>query len=155
MSDGIEKVSIVISRASLEDVYPGLMMANSARMEGIEANVLFMFFGLEAINRHHFEHLRVAAVANPGVHVPPMIAGLPGVATMVTHHLEHRIAQLDIPPVPEFITLLADSGARLYACKASAELFDLERADFIDELQGIITIGEFYAIAAGGQIIFT
>lgn len=155
MADPIEKVSIVIARASLEDVYPGLIMANSARMEGIEANVLFMFYGLEAINKHHFAHLRVAAVANPGVHVPPMIAGLPGVTSALTHHLEHRIAQLDIPPVPEFITLLSDSGAKLWACKASAELFDLERDDFIDELHGIITIGEFYALAAGGQIIFT
>jgi hypothetical protein len=33
----IEKVSIVISKGSLEGVYPGLIMANGARMEGIEA----------------------------------------------------------------------------------------------------------------------
>ena len=30
----IEKVSIIISRGSLEGVYPGLIMANGARMEG-------------------------------------------------------------------------------------------------------------------------
>lgn len=155
MTDSIRKVSIIISRGSLEGVYPGLILANSARMEGIEANVLFMFYGLDAINRRHFEHLRVAAVANPGLHIPTMVAGLPGVSSVMTRHLEHRIAQVDIPPVPEFITLLADSGAKLYACQASTELFDLARDDFIDELHGIITVGEFYGIAAGGQIIFT
>jgi len=39
MTDKIEKVSIIISKGSLEGVYPGLIMANGARMEGIEANV--------------------------------------------------------------------------------------------------------------------
>ena len=41
--------SIVISKGSLEGIYPGLIMANGARMEGIEANVFFTFFGLDAI----------------------------------------------------------------------------------------------------------
>ena len=31
----------------------------------------------------------------------------------------------------------------------------MEREDLIDEFDGIITIGEFYEMAAGGQIIFT
>ena len=47
----IEKVSIVISKGSLEGIYPGLIMANGARMEGIEADVFFTFFGLDAIRR--------------------------------------------------------------------------------------------------------
>lgn len=62
---------------------------------------------------------------------------------------------LDFPPIPEFIQLLADSGARLYACKASVDMFDLSREDFLDDLEGIITVGQFYQIAAGGHIIFT
>ena len=35
----IEKVAIVVSKGSLEGVYPGLIMANGARMEGIEADL--------------------------------------------------------------------------------------------------------------------
>jgi len=42
----IEKVSVIISKGSLEGVYPGLIMANGARMEGIEATLFFTFFGL-------------------------------------------------------------------------------------------------------------
>lgn len=155
MSNGIEKVSIIVSKGSLEGIYPALIMANGARMEGIEANVFFTFFGMDAINRKHYEHLKVATVGNPGLHLPTMIGGLPGMSAFVTHQMEKQIAKLDIPPVPEFITLLADSGARLYACKASVEMFDLQREDFIDELEGIITVGDFYGLAAGGQIIFT
>ena len=155
MTNTIEKVSIIISKGSLEGIYPGLIMANGARMEGIEANVFFTFFGMDAINKKHYEHLKVATVGNPGLHMPTMLGGLPGMSAFVTHQMEKQIAKLDIPPVPEFITLLADSGAKLYACKASVEMFDLARDDFIEELEGIITVGDFYGLAAGGQIIFT
>jgi hypothetical protein len=34
-------------------------------------------------------------------------------------------------------------------------MFGLAKDDFIDEVQDIITVGEFYDLAAGGQIIFT
>jgi peroxiredoxin family protein len=63
--------------------------------------------------------------------------------------------KLDIPSIPEFIEMIADTGAGLYACQASVDLFGLEKNDFIDQVQDIITVGEFYEKAAGGQIIFT
>ena len=49
MENKITKVSIVISKGGLDGVYPGLIMANGARMEGMEANLFFTFFGLDAI----------------------------------------------------------------------------------------------------------
>jgi peroxiredoxin family protein len=73
----------------------------------------------------------------------------------MTHYLENKMNKLDIPSVPEFIEMIADSGAGLYACRASVDLFGLTREDFIDQVQDIITVGEFYEKAAGGQIIFT
>jgi peroxiredoxin family protein len=51
--------------------------------------------------------------------------------------------------------MIADTGAGLYACKASVDLFRLTKDDFIDQVHDIITVGEFYEKAAGGQIIFT
>ncbi len=47
----ISKVSIIISKGSLDGVYPGLIMANGARAEGIEANLFFTFFGLDVIHK--------------------------------------------------------------------------------------------------------
>ena len=69
--------------------------------------------------------------------------------------MNHKMEQLDIPSIPEFIDMIADTGAGLYACKASVDLFGLERNDFIPQVTDIITVGEFYTNAAGGQIIFT
>jgi peroxiredoxin family protein len=155
MSDTIDKVSIIISRGSLEGVYPGLIMANGARMEGIDANVFFTFFGLDAINKTKYDHVKVATVGEPGLHLATWLGGFPGMSSLVTHQLANKMEELDIPPIPEFVEMIADSGAGLYACKASVDLFGLERDDFIEQVEDVITVGEFYSLAAGGQIIFT
>ena len=155
MTDTIEKVSIVISKGSLDGIYPGLIMANGARAEGIDAILVVPFVGLDAIHKARHEHIKMATVGNPGLHVPTMVGGLPGVSSMVTHVMNHKMEKLDIPSIPEFVEMIADTGAGMYACKASVDLFGLEKNDFIDQVQDIITVGEFYALAAGGQIIFT
>jgi peroxiredoxin family protein len=51
--------------------------------------------------------------------------------------------------------MIADTGAGLYACLASVDLFGLEKNDLIPQVQDVITVGEFYELAAGGAIIFT
>jgi peroxiredoxin family protein len=151
----IEKVSIVISKGSLEGIYPGLILANGARMEGIDADVFFTFFGLDAIRKDRNEHIHVATVGNPGMHIPTLIGGLPGMSALATRMMGREMEKLDIPPVPEFVELLADSGATLWACKASVDMFRLTEDDFVPQVDGILTVGEFYARAAGAEIVFT
>ena len=151
----IEKVAIVISKGSLEEIYPGLIMANGARMEGIEADLFFTFFGLDAIRRNRYEKIKVATVGNPGMHLPTWLGALPGFSSLATKMMQRQMEKIDIPPIPEFIELVADSGAHLYACKATVDMFGLTMADFVPQVDEIISVGEFYAQAAGGQIIFT
>jgi peroxiredoxin family protein len=151
----IEKVSIVVSKGSLEGVYPGLIMANGARMEGIEADLFFTFFGLDAIRRDRNAKLKVATVGNPGMHIPTWIGAIPGFSALATRMMKRQMEKIDIPPVPEFVELVADSGVRLYACKATVDMFGLTIDDFVPQVEGIISVGEFYEQAAGGQIVFT
>jgi len=151
----IEKVAIVISKGSLEGIYPGLIMANGARMEGIEADLFFTFFGLDAIRKDRYAKIKVATVGNPGLHMSTLLGALPGFSTLVTKMMERQMEKIDIPPIPEFIELVADSGAQLYACKASVDMFGLTMEDFVPQVEDIISVGEFYGKAAGGQIIFT
>ncbi len=57
----IEKVSIIVSKGSLEGIYPALIMANGARNEGIDANLFFTFFGMDAVHKERHDHIKVAA----------------------------------------------------------------------------------------------
>ena len=94
-------------------------------------------------------------VRSVGTAVPTWVGGFPGMSTVMTKYMNHKMEELDIPSIPEFIEMISDTGAGLYACKASVDLFGLEKNDFIPQVQDIITVGEFYEMAAGGQIIFT
>lgn len=151
----IKKVSIVISKGSLEGVYPGLIMANGARMEGIEANVFFTFFGLEAIMKKRMDKIKVATVGNPAMHIPSLIGVIPGMSAFATAKMNKEMDKLDIPPVPEFVEMLHDAGGHLYACKATVDMFHLTKDDFCSEVEDVINVAKFYEVSAGGEIIFT
>ena len=84
MEDKIKKVSIVVSKGGLDGVYPGLIMANGARMEGIEASLFFTFFGLDAITTKRMAKIKIATVGNPGMHMASLLGILPGFSAMAT-----------------------------------------------------------------------
>jgi peroxiredoxin family protein len=151
----IKKVSIIISRGSLEGVYPGLILANGARMEGIEAMVFFTFFGMDAITKKRMNKIKTATVGNPGMHMPTLLGALPGMSAMATSMMKKKMEKLDFPPVDEYIQMARAAGAKFYACKATVEMFGLTKEDFCEEVEDIIDVGTFYQMSAGSQIIFT
>jgi peroxiredoxin family protein len=151
----VKKVSIIVSRGSLDGIYPGLIMANGARMEGIEASLFFTFFGLDAIINKRMDKIKVATVGNPGMHMPTFLGAIPGMSAFATGMMKKEMEKLDIPPVREFIEMVHDAGCELYGCKASVEMFHLKKEDFCPQLDDIISVGQFYEKSAGAQIIFT
>ena len=151
----IEKVAIVISKGSLEGIYPGLIMANGARMEGIDADIFFTFFGLDAIRKDRFAKIKVATVGNPGMHLPTLIgvaarhvvdrhqddATPDGEARHPAHPRVHR-ARRRLRRTP-----LRLQGERRHVRPDHGRLRPPGRES--------LTVGEFYELAAGGEIVFT
>ena len=76
-------------------------------------------------------------------------------SALVTKMMSKKMNEIDIPPIHEFIEMIGDTGAGMYACQASVDMFGLSKEDFVEQIQDIITVGDFYEMAAGGQIIFT
>lgn len=145
----LKKVMIIVSKATLENVYASFILANGARMEGIESELFFTFFGLEAITKSKLEHLHVATVGNPAMHIPTMLGGLPGMEAFATTMMKKEMEKLDIPPVDEFLEILSASGVKMWACKLAMDMFHLEKKDLIDDLEGVLTVGDFYNRAHG------
>lgn len=154
----VKKVLVICSKGTLEDVYAALVLANGALMEGIEAKMFFTFFGLDALRKDRQDHLHTATVGNPSLMpgVPTMLAGLPGFEALASAMMRREMEKLDIPPVSEFIEMIVAGGGEIYACKLAVDMFKLDPADFIDDLAGVITVGDMYGLAAGEgtKIIF-
>lgn len=145
----IKKMMLILSKATIENVYAAFILANGARMEGIEAEIFFTFFGLEAINKKKLEHLHVATVGNPAMHIPTLLGGLPGMEALATSMMKKEMEKLDMPDVHEFLDILKASGVKLWACKLAMEMFHLQKEDMYDGLGGVITVGEFYKKGTG------
>lgn len=152
----VKKMLLILSKATLDNVYACFILANGARMEGIEAEVFFTFFGLEAISKEKMERLHVATVGNPGMHIPTMLGGLPGMEAMATKMMKKEMDKLDIPEVKEFLEILSASGVKLWACKLAMEMFHLTKADLFDDIDGVLTVGGFYerAQSPGTHLLF-
>lgn len=150
----IEKISIIVSKGSLDMAYPAFILANAARMEGIEATIFFTFWGLDVVTKEKLDDLHVQLVGNTSMPFPTVLAGLPGMEHLATRMMKKEMEKLDIPPVGEFLTILKDSGCELYACKLAMEMFKLDREDLVPEIQGVLTAGEFFEKSAGAQLLF-
>lgn len=152
----VRKMLLILSKATLDNVYAGFILANGARMEGIEAEIFFTFFGLEAINKKKMEKLHVATVGNPAMHIPTMVGGLPGMEALATKMMKSEMEKLDIPGVSEFLEILSASGVKLWACKLAMEMFHLDKEDLYEDIDGVLTVGDFYerAEGKGTQLLF-
>ena len=155
MNEETRKLAIICSKGTLDMAYPGLVLANAARMSGIDAMLFFTFWGMDIVTKNKIDHLKVTPVGNPAMHMPTLVGAVPGMSAFATSMMKKEIEKLDIPPIREFITLIHDSGCEIYGCKATVDMFHLTKDDFCPEVDEVITVGEFYEKSAGAQIIFT
>ncbi len=151
------KLCLIASKGSLDMAYPPLILANAARMSGIETHIFFTFWGLDVITKSKMEKLQVAVVGNPNMHpsfhIPTMVGMLPGMSAMASSMMRKEIDKLDFPPVGEFLEMVSDAGAHLYACKMSVDMMGLTEKDFVDSAS-VLGAMEFLEIADGAQVIF-
>ena len=150
----IQRVSIICSKGSLDMAYPGLILANAARMSGIEATLFFTFWGLDIVRKEKVDNLHVSTVGNPSMPMPTMLGGLPGMESLASRMMKKEIAKLDLPTIRELLQDLSDAGARLYACRMAMDMFHLKKEDLVPQVEDVISAMDFFDRSAGAQIIF-
>lgn len=148
------KVAIICSKGSLDMAYPGLILANAARMTGIEVMMFFTFWGLDIVTEKKMDKLHVATVGNPSMTMPTMLGGLPGMESIATSMMRKEMEKLEIPSVREMISILSDAGAKLYACGLAMDMFQLKKEDLVPQVEGVLTAMDFFDKSAGSSIIF-
>jgi peroxiredoxin family protein len=150
----IEHIAIICSKGTLDMAYPGLILANAARMSGIDATLFFTFWGLDIITAKTVDKLHVSTVGNPSMGMPTLVGSLPGMEAFATRMMKQEMDKIDIPPVREMLETLADSGAHLYACRMAMDMFKRKREDLVPQVEDVISAMDFFDKAAGAQVIF-
>jgi peroxiredoxin family protein len=156
------KLVLVSSKGGLDMAYPPMILANSARMSGIECEIFFTFWGLDLITKKKMGKVNISAVGNaafsmapyiPWLKIPTWLGILPGMSWLATKMMELQIKKLDFPPIPEFMQTLLDSGVKLYGCQMTMGMMNLKKEDLID---GAETLGamEFMDLSEDAQVMF-
>jgi len=148
------KLALVCAKSGLDESYPVLIMANAARMTGMEVSVFFTFYGLDVVTKDKVDKLWVNMVGNPSTPMPPFVMGLPGMEVMATSMMKKKMAELDLPPPREMVEMLAASGCKLYGCELAMRMFDRTDDDLMPEVDSVITATDFFELAQGAQIVF-
>jgi peroxiredoxin family protein len=156
------KLAIIASKGSLDMAYPPLILANSARMSGVECDIFFTFWGLDLVTEKKVGRIKLAAVGNPAYSfapfapwfkIPSLLGIVPGMSRLATWIMKRQIAKLDYPPMPEFIKIVQQEGVRLFGCLMSMDLIGLSEDDLIDGVE-VMGAMEFIEMTDGAQLLF-
>jgi peroxiredoxin family protein len=166
MTDENRKIAFICSKGTLDMAYPALIMGWAALGNGIDVTIFFTFWGLDLINKHRVDHLELAPVANTsmkmsmmGVNtgnlgIPNIMGVLPGMTAFATKLMKSKMTTLEVPCVREYLQMLVDAGAKLYGCKMTVDMMELQKEDFIDGVLDIVSASDFMDMTEGSQIIF-
>ena len=166
MADENRHVAFICSKGDLDMAYPALIMGWAALGNGIDVTIFFTFWGMDMITKTRHEHLELAPVANTSMKmkmmglptgnlgIPNLMGIIPGMTAFTTWFMKKKIAGVGAPPVDEYLQMLVDGGAKLYACKMSVDMMGLKKEDFVDGVIDIVTASDFMDMTEGAQIIF-
>jgi len=148
------KVSIILSKGSLDWATAAMVIANAAVSEGTELHIFFTFYGMDAVLKKKMDHLKVTPLANPSMGMPNAVAALPGVTAMATAMMKKMMKKQNVPEHRDFIQMIADAGGHLHVCRMTFDMFGFKEDDLYEEVEDVLNATDFLELAAGGQIIF-
>ena len=149
-----ERMLIILSKGTMDMVYPALMIATTAATMGKEVHMFFTFWGLNAVSKKSVGSLKVAPVGNPGMPMPNILGMIPGMTAMATRMMNGKMKKAKVPSVPEMFKMAKDLGVKLHACSTTMEVMGTPRETLIDEIDDVVGAATMVSLGEGEQIIF-
>lgn len=136
-----KKLAIIASQGTLDSAYPPFILASTAVALGYEAQIFFMFHGLQLLRRDL--GLKASPLGNPAVRLPfgmhrwfPVVAAvLPGMETLFTALLKRRLRAKGVASLEELRDLCVESGVKMIACQMTLDLLDVDPKDLINGVE--------------------
>jgi len=149
-----DRVAIIASKGTLDMAYPPLILASTAAAMDMEAAIFFTFYGLDIVNKKKYANLKVAPIANPAMPMPvPNIVGmLPGMTAVATKMMKNMMAKTKQPTIPEYISMCADLGVKLWPCELTLQVMSIDPDDLIPEVDRTCGAAAFLEYAAEAKI---
>ncbi|MBI4377773.1 MAG: DsrE/DsrF/DrsH-like family protein [Nitrospinae bacterium] len=142
-----KRLAIIASKGTLDFAYPPLILVTTAISMDMEAGIFFTFYGLDIINKHKFNSLKVSPLANPAmpVSIPNIIGAIPGMTSMATMMMKSWMDKAHMATIPKLLDMAREGGVRLIGCQTTMNVMGIKREDLIDgvEIGGAATFLDY------------
>jgi peroxiredoxin family protein len=155
MSEGPPRMSLIVTKGTLDWAYPPFVLATTAAAMGYAVSMFFTFYGLPLLLRKL--DLQVSPLGNPamklpvgGAHLgmPNLLAMLPFADAGATAMMQALMRNRGVASIEELREAALDSGVRLIGCQMTMDLFGYGVGDMIE---GVEVGGAATYIEASGE----
>lgn len=133
--DAPKKMALIATKGTLDMAYPPFILASTAAALGYEVQIFFTFYGLQLL-RKDLSSVKISPLANPAmpmpIPMPVMVQMLPGMESMATMMMKNKIKSKGVASLEELRSLSLEAGVKFIACQMTVDLFDFDRADFLE-----------------------
>ena len=143
MADGsgsnTKKLSMIVTKGSLDWAYPPFILATTAAAMGLEVSMFFTFYGLTLLKKKL--DLSVTTLGNPamampmfGMHVgmPNIVSAIPGVDAAASAMMKNLIKKKGVASIEQLRDMALESDVEMVACQMTMDLFEYSLDDMIE-----------------------
>lgn len=141
-SNQAKRMSIIVTKGTLDWAYPPFILTNTAAAMGFEVSMLFTFYGLTLLKKKL--DLAMSTLGNPamkmpmmGMHMtmPNLVAALPGVGAGATAMMKNLIKKKGVASIEDLRQAAIEAQVRMIACQMTMDLFEYNMDDLIEGLE--------------------
>jgi peroxiredoxin family protein len=146
--DNTKKMSIIVTKGTLDWAYPPFILATTAAAMGLEVSMFFTFYGLVLLKKKL--NLKISTLGNPAMEMPMMgmhmsmpnwVSAIPGIDSAASAMMKNLIKGKGVASIEELRSMAVEAEIKMVACQMTLDLFEYKREDLIDgpELGGAAT----------------
>jgi peroxiredoxin family protein len=138
-SGNTKRMSLVVTKGSLDWAYPPFILATTAAAMGLEVSMFFTFYGLTLLKKNL--NLKISTLGNPamempmfGMHMgmPNIVSAIPGVDAAATAMMKNMIKKKGVASIEELRDMALEADVTMIACQMTMDLFEYRRDDLIE-----------------------
>ena len=166
-SDRTPRLSIMVTKGTLDWAYPPFIVASTAAALGWDATLFFTFYGLALLKKELKPN--ISPLGNPAMpmkmpfgpqwfqgiewNMPNLLmAGVPGFENMATSLMKMTVKNHGVASIPELRDLCIEADVKMVACQMTVDLFGWKQEDFIPEVSEWAGAATYITNAQGADI---
>ena len=166
-SEKTPRLSIMVTKGTLDWAYPPFIIASTAAALGWKADLFFTFYGLALLKKDLKPH--ISPFGNPAMpmkmpfgpewfqgiewNMPNLLmAGVPGFESMATSLMKMTVKNHGVATIPELRDLCIEAEVNLVACQMTVDLFGWKKEEFIPEVSEWAGAATYITNAQGADI---